>query len=183
MTPHALLESVKGRFITLLHDEPPKLDALLDLALQTYQDKAGCIKTITLTAQDNKDGIDWPADWLELMSAEEDGGDSLEVLNVEGKLKVRTDRLSLAPFTVNYLVNLAGIDKASGELPNNAVRLIGNYLEALIAIPNTERIRHTSLASQLPVDHLKDTASLEARLRELEEEMENQRVFMPMMVF
>jgi hypothetical protein len=54
MTPNELLESVKSRFITLMHNEPDKLKNLLIQALRAYQDRAAIATRMRV---DQADGL------------------------------------------------------------------------------------------------------------------------------
>lgn len=172
MTPNELLESVKARFVVLLHDEPVKLEALLVQAIGEYQERAGVVFHVPITKEENdKDGIDLPAHFLEVVTAEDSLHAWHEAVIANGKVKLLTDKFSKAPFNLRYLVNLRDYDLDTDKLPNECIGLIQKYLYALIDLPNTERTRQVNEGAGLANDQLPGASELTERLRTIEQEM------------
>ena len=66
------------------------------------------------------------------------------------------------------------------ELPSESVSLILDYLEALIAVPNTERQRNTYLWTNVNASQdLLSTQELKSRITELEGMMEDNKAIVP----
>ena len=66
------------------------------------------------------------------------------------------------------------------ELPSESVSLILDYLEALIAVPNTERQRNTYLWTNVNASQdLLSTQELKSRITELEGMMEDHKAIVP----
>lgn len=185
MTPRELLDSVKARFVVLLHDEPEKLDALLSQAIGEYQDRAGAIANLMITQEDYQaGGIDIPLHFLQLVGAQDQGGDYHEVDIVGDKINVSgVNRYSQPPFKVQYLVNMKGFDLEDDTLPNASIGPIQNYLYTLIDLPNTGRVRQVNTAAELPVDHLQSESEILQTKQQLEQEMEEAgAMLMPYMI-
>ena len=174
MTPRQLLESVKARFVVLLHDEPEKLDALLVQAIGEYQDRAGAIRSLTITEDEQRaGGIAIPPHFLQLVGAQDQDGDYHEVEVVGDKINIPfVQRYSRPPYKADYLLNLKGYDLDNDNLPNASIGPIQNYLYTLIDLPNTGRVRQVNTASGLPVDHLQGEAEILQTKQQLEQEME-----------
>ncbi len=68
------------------------------------------------------------------------------------------------------------------ELPYGCVGLVGDYLEALIDIPNTQRTRDAYSDIQGPTQDLPSLQDLRARLSDLELQMEDCRAIVPAML-
>ena len=173
MTPRELLELVKSQFVTLYHDEPEKLDALMFLALTEYQDRAGVMQSLTLThEQQINGGIELPPLFMSVLSAHDVDHNFHETKQVDRKLNVVTTRYSVAPYTIQYLMSLSDLDFEEGELPQHAIGLIQKYLKVLIEIPNTERERYARESAQLPTDGLPHLPDLHEKKEKLEEQMD-----------
>lgn len=168
MTPLELLESVKARFIVLLHDEEERLVALLRQALGEYQDRAGAVIKIRLASAD---AAPLPSDFLATLEATDSTGTWHEVVETEDGLQVAADAYSQPPFSLAYLANLRSCDLAGYQLPAECIGLVQKYLYALIEEPNTERLRQVSQGAGLPVDQLPGASELSERLRAIEQEM------------
>lgn len=184
MTPNALLERVKAQFITLLHDEDDKLEALLIQALNEYQDRAGAMLRVNIDAQQQKEGgISMPPCFLEVVSATDMDQVWHEATTHNEKLNVNITNLSTPPFAVDYLVALSEFDLDAGELPKTATGMLQKYLNVLIKIPNTEREMLMRSASGMPLDGLSSLSDLQALKEKLESEMETSaNMLMPVML-
>lgn len=170
MTPNELLESVKPRFTPLLHDESDKLQALLIKALRAYQDRAGYVSRVRVKQEDGL-SVALPADYLELVAVTDATGDWIDADVIDGKIEIVNTWGLRWPLTIEYLVHLAALDLDKDTVPPTLIGIIQDYLEALIAIPNTKRIRRVSLASKVDVSDLADENTLSQRKTELETEM------------
>jgi len=170
MTPNELLESVKSRFIVLMHNEPDKLKQLLIQALRAYQDRAGHVARVRL---DKAGGlsIPLPANYLELVAVVDSTGDWMyadvtgETIEIENTWGMRW------PLYMEYLVELSALDLDKDTVPPTLVGIIQNYLQALIEIPNTTRIRNASIFSKVDTSNLSDENTLTQRKEALEAEM------------
>ncbi|EBZ5074347.1 hypothetical protein EBP22_17320 [Salmonella enterica subsp. enterica serovar Typhimurium] len=72
---------------------------------------------------------------------------------------------------MEYLVHLSELDLDKGTVPPVAVGIIKDYLEILIAIPNSELDRRVSIAGKLDASNIPDEAALVQRRTDLENEM------------
>lgn len=192
MTPVELLEEVKRRFSPLIVVDAKKLTDYLDRALRVYRDRAGVIRN--LDTEDEK--LERPANALELVGVSDSSGnyvecvESRELDNVTGEHKVmwtlKTDSDYKGrfepPYRIVYLLDLAGLDRQSDQLPRGVVSLLGDYLEALIDIENTQRMRMAGGTAEIPVESLRTDAELIDRKNQLELEMQETAEILPMMV-
>jgi hypothetical protein len=170
MSPNELLESVKTRFITLMHNEPEKLQNLLIQALRAYQDRAGTVSHFRIEKADGL-SIALPEDYLELVAVVDATGDWMYADIINNKIEIENTWGMRWPLTVEYLVQLSALDLDKGTVPPQLVGIIQNYLEALIAIPNTDRVRRASIFSKVDISNLADENTLNQRKTELETEM------------
>jgi hypothetical protein len=177
MTPNELLDQVKTQF-QVIYLEPAKLINLLKQALGTYQDKAGVVRKLQF--DDNATEVDAPADLLEVIYVADAEGrwhehqvseDSVAVVVQAGK--------SVKPYIVSYFVNLRDMDIDDDELPSETIGLLRDYLEALIAIPNTARARQIATATGIQAEYPSEE-ELRARAENLELAIEESRAIIPM---
>lgn len=177
MTPSALLDLVKTQFQVIYLDSV-KLTNLLRQALGTYQDKAGLVRKVQF-GDDATEAVT-PDDLLEVIGAADAegrwheyrmGAESITVVEQTGK--------SVKPYIVSYFVNLRDMDIDTDELPPETVGPLRDYLEALIAIPNTARARQIATATGIQAEYPSDD-ELRGRKEDLELAMEDSQAIIPM---
>lgn len=176
-TPKQILDEVKTRFTPLMHDEEDKLSALLTQSLRMYQDRAGHMKRFQITSRDKP--VERPEDMLALVGVVDRLGDLVYSYDSGDALTVETDDCTAFPLSVSYLAALADMDHETGIVPREIIGIVSNYLEALITIPNTDRLRRVSIAGKLDVSNLPDEATLYQRKLDLEADMANRRAIIP----
>ncbi|UTM60413.1 hypothetical protein L4174_023810 (plasmid) [Photobacterium sp. CCB-ST2H9] len=172
-TPNELLENVKARFNPLMHDEKSALNALLRQALQTYQDLAGVVKVAKYTKPSQT--LTPPAGFLFRIVIKDSRGQFVLSNVFDGEIELTLYGGELWPLTLTYGENLVDTDYETYKLPPTAEGLISDYLQALIAIPNTERIRRISTAGKIDVSDLPTQSELMDRKIGLEETIKSSR--------
>lgn len=178
MTPADLLEQVKGRFHTLMHDEPQALNALLRKALITYQDLAGVLKRHRYLQPEKTYPL--PENFLARVGVMDAHSQyvSSTVWVDDNELELKLSGRESFPLVMTYVASLATVDLETYQLPDTAVGIISDYLEALIAIPNTERIRRVSAAGKIDVSDLPMQSELLDRKAAIEENMKASRAIL-----
>ena len=184
MTPLQLLEEVKARFYSLLHNEQPKLEALLRQSLSAYQDNAGVMEVMKVREL-KKDEYgdqycDVPSYFLARVMVKGCSGDYIpsryehatKRLFVEGRVRL--------PLTLTYFVNLREVDLNEHELKPEITGLIQDHLELLIAVPNSERNRRVAIAGNIDTSDIPTEEVLTSRKVEVEQKMKAARSAMPM---
>ncbi|EKI3096608.1 hypothetical protein PC510_003889 [Escherichia coli] len=180
MTPRELLDDVIGRFPVLLHDDDDALRRLLVQALGTYQDRAGVIRTVLLKRGLGESARELPDDFLYQVGVCDSLDGFICSSVIDGKLELELCGCINWPLKFRYLVNLREMDIETGTVPPNIIGMVSNYLEILIKIPNTDRLRTVSIAGKLDVSTLPDDATLYERKTQLENDMANLRAILPM---
>lgn len=178
MSPQELLEEVLRRFTVLLLDEPERQEALLRQALGKYQEKAGILRRLEIS--DRTDApVELPEDFLAPVSVQDSRG-----WYVPHRLQDAAP-MSMAllpgsrhtpPFDVYYFCNLRDWPMES-DLPTQCTALVADYLEALIALPNTERLRMAHTATNMGglLAELPSAQDLRQRIADLELLMEENK--------
>lgn len=178
MTPTELLDLVKTQF-QVIYLESASLTNLLKQALGTYQDKAGLIRKLAFGADDA--AVATPDDLLEVICVVDAqgrwheyqaGATTIAAVEQIGK--------SVKPYTVSYFVNLRDMGIDSDDLAPEAVGLLRDYLEALIAVPNTARARQIATATGMQAEYPSDE-ELRNRKATIELAMEDSQSIIPMM--
>lgn len=176
MTPLQLLEEVQGRFIVLYHNEEPALHRLLAQALTKFQEKAGVLFTVRVNGPE----VDLPEFFWKVASCHDNAHRFVPTQpdREDGKLRLGVIAGNTPPYTIHYFIKLRDWPE-DRDLPTSCISLVADYLEALIAIPNTDRERRTLSATGLPFDHLPAVQELRARLADIEVEMEDAKAILP----
>ena len=177
MTPNELLDLVKTQFQVIYLDSV-KLTNLLRQALGTYQDKAGLVRKLQFGDGDAEAAT--PEDLLEIIGAADAEGRWHEYrMDAESIVVVEQTGKSVKPYIVSYFVNLRDMDIGADELPPETVGSLRDYLEALIAIPNTARARQIATATGIQAEYPSDD-ELRNRKENLELAMEDSQAIIPM---
>ncbi|WP_165071311.1 hypothetical protein [Desulfovibrio sp. ZJ200] len=177
MTSLELLEEVKGRFVVLYHNDDTALQRLLRQALGKYQDKAGVILQSRFEAGTKE--ADFPELYLTVAGCHDEMHRHVpvQVDEAAGKLLFYPEADSGA-LTLYWLARLRDWPP-DRPLPYGCVGLVGDYLEALIDIPNTSRTRDSYHGMGGPIPDLPSLQEMRARLTELEQQMEECRAILP----
>lgn len=178
MTPAEMMTGVKKRFATLLVDDNETLSTLLTQALSTYQDRAGVISRLRIEKADGVNLV-YPEDYLSLIHVTDSRGTLVYSDPFPDSLDLDLTGRERYPFTMLYFVNLRDRDFDKWQIPPDIIGSLEDYLEALIKIPNTERLRRAYVAGKLDITGLADEMTLEQRKLELEEKMAANRAIIP----
>ncbi len=176
MTPAELLEQVKARF-QVLYVEPVTLDMLLKQAMGVYQDKAGPVRLLNFDALVNEMPV--PSDFYNVAVAMDAEGRWHSASVIAGKLKIETTTRSVLPFKVWYFVAMRSMDLKTGNLPDESISLLYEYLTALIEIPNNKRAKEVAVTTGLPFE-IPDEETLKQRKDLVEQEIEDNQSMIPM---
>lgn len=178
MTPAELLNGVKKRFASLLVDDKDTLATMLTQALGTYQDRAGVISRIRIEKGDGVNLV-YPEDYLSLIHVTDNRGTLVYSDPYPDGIELDLTGSERYPFTMLYFVNLRDRNVDEWKIPPDIISALEDYLEALIKIPNTERLRRAYVAGKLDISGLADEITLEQRKIELEEKMSANRAIIP----
>lgn len=177
-TPVEMLEGVKQRFQPLLADDEKLLNEQLKQALTTYQDKAGVISRVRIKKEDGV-SIKLPEDFLALIHVSDSRGMLVYSDPYPDSIDLDLTGGERYPFTMEYLVNLRDRDYESWQIPGAIIGMLEDYLEALIAIKNTERLRQVAVAGKLDISGYADELTLNQRKQDLEAQMSANRAIIP----
>ncbi|ELD7994212.1 hypothetical protein M2J86_24740 (plasmid) [Citrobacter freundii] len=178
MTPVDMLEGVKKRFQPLLADDETLLKTLLRQALTSYQDKAGVIGRVQISKQEGV-SLKLPEDYLALIHVTDSRGGLVYADPYPDSIKLDLDGCERYPLTMAYLLNLRDRDFEKWVIPADIIGSLEDYLEALIAIKNTERLRIVAIAGKLDTSGYPDEITLQQRKQELELQMSANRAIIP----
>lgn len=179
--PAQLLESVIARFPMLIHNEPDKLNALLNKAIGKYQDLAGFIAKVKIEESDITDrSLTLPDRFLTTVSLKDKAGRYVSSDAWNGTLELDLYGDEQYPFTLVYLENLRDADYESISIPAGAVTLISDYLELLIMSPNSDRMRRVFVAGKMDASDIPTEADLATRRSELEQKIRESQAMIPM---
>lgn len=84
----------------------------------------------------------------------------------------------VTPYRIEYFADLADWP-GDEEIPGDVPALLADYLEALIAVPNSERARFTAYTTGIPAQDIPSLTELKQRIEELETEMEECKALVP----
>lgn len=177
-TPVEMLNGVKRRFKPLLADDEDLLETLLRQALTTYQDRAGVISWMRINKEDGV-SIKPPEDYLSLIHVSDSRGSLVYSYPFPCSIDLDLTGGERYPFTMAYLVNLRDRDYETWQVPGDIIGMLEDYLEALIAIKNTERLRTVAIAGKLDISGYADEATLTQRKLDLEMQMSANRAIIP----
>lgn len=177
-TPLQLLDNVKERFNPLLINDDKELLAFLRKALAAYQDRAGVLTSVKLEKSGGT-SIAFPDDYLALVHVS-DNDSFLVYSNVQADgIELDMTGYEKWPLRMTYLVNLRDRDLKEWHLPPPIIGMVEDYLEALIRVPNTARIRRVAVDGKLDVADLPDEPTLHQRVIDLEDRMSFNRAIIP----
>ena len=181
MTPQEILDDVLKRFMVLYHNDPEDLKRLLKQALAKYQDKAGYICETWYSST-----VIIPPERMSGIASVYDKGKRYVPWHVdmpEGVIVLDTLDKNEAPYCLAWFVNLRELP-LDEDLPGDCPTLLADYLEALIAVQNTERQRNAMLITGQQTQDLPTVADLRQRIKDLELEMEdNKSIIVPASYF
>lgn len=181
MTPQEILDEVIRRFMVLYHNDPEDLKRLLRQALAKYQDKAGYICETWYSS-----AIILPPERLSGIASISDKKKRYVPWHVdmpEGVIVLDVLDKNESPYCLSWFVNLRDwpLDE---DLPGDVPTLLADYLEALIAVQNTERQRNAMLITGQQTQDLSSVQDLRQRIRDIEIEMEeNKSIIVPASYF
>lgn len=202
MTGIELLDSVIKQF-QVVYLGQPLLDALLAQALRVYQNKAGPFTDVTFPADATE--IDIPVDFMGVAVAMDSNGRWQEARKDNGKIKILVNGqiVQVQPTTLDYAfpvgptTNYYGQGRVAdttavkpyrlfyfqkllpdGELPDESISLLFQYLSAMIEIPNNRRAREVANATGMTME-FPDDDQLKQRADLIEQEMEDTRGMIP----
>ncbi|MGC0875077.1 hypothetical protein WKG92_19575 [Pantoea agglomerans] len=178
MTPAELLEGVKKRFTTFLVEDPDFLESTLRQALGVYQDRAGVLGRIRVEKSGGA-SLPFPTDYLSLVFAADANGALVYSDPYESTIELELTGREKWPVTVLYYRNLRDQQYDKFQLPPEIVGLIEDYLEALIAIPNSERLRRLHVDGKFDASGLPDEPTLHQRKLDLEAQIAANRAIIP----
>jgi len=182
MTPKEILEDAVARFVVCYIVDPAEQERLLRQALGKFQDRAGVIREVW------GDGLTFP--FPEDFQAIAGCSDSKRRYipwriesNTEGNpcgIQLVLDKRHEPPYCLAYFCDLRSWAMES-PLPGDCSSLVGDYLEALIAVKNVKREREAYLAMDMTeaAQNLPSEQELRTRISELEKEMQETKAISP----
>lgn len=178
MTPKQVLEEAQSRFMVLYHDDPAALERLLRQALAKMQEKAGVLAE--MWTEDT--AFPTPQHMSSIASCCDAQRRYVPFrFDVEhGSVTLLPHPKNTAPFCLIYFLNLRDWEEDK-DLPGQCTSLLTDYLEALIAVPNTQRQKETYLVTgmQSAAQELPQISELKMRCAEIEQAMEDNKAIVP----
>lgn len=178
MTPAELLEGVKNRFSTLLLDDTDHFTSLLRQALGVYQDRAGVFGRIRLEKSGGV-SLPFPSDYLSLVYVTDSNGTLVYADPYESTVELELTGREKWPCTMLYYRNLRDCDYKTWVMPAEIIGLVEDYLEALIIIPNNERLHRAYIEGKFDGSYLPDSQTLHQRKLDLELQISASRAVIP----
>lgn len=181
MTLNEVIESVKGRFVILLHDDDAKLLNLAYQALRLYQDKAGFIGFRRGSADRKDDFIESVSPFAETIVSSQDATKNYyeaAMDKAQNRINFHTDGWQKYPFEASYLINKVKEIQSNPdtELPFECVSDIEELLFILISIPNNQQIRALNDVGEQPNDGMLTESELNEAKNRIIERMEQNSV-------
>ena len=176
-----IVHNATSRFSVLLVEEK-QIQAFLTQALTTYQEMAGCLRTMKLNSP-NASGISLPESFLAHAMCKDDEGNYVSV-HIEEQDDGTVSAIpegGVYPLTYEYLVNLAYYaDKPDLHIPNRISGVITDYLECLVGIENDSRLSRVETSGKMDTSHLPSVQDRTATKAAIEEQFRNNRASISM---
>lgn len=182
MTPNDLLAEVKVRFSILLHDDEKALQSLLKQAVSKYQELAGFPSKCRISQGqlNERNGIALPELFGARLACKDSQGHFVMCEQWQNELEFRVLDDTEFPITLVYLEDALNADFDKYQLPANCISVLGDYLELLIRVPNSERERRVAMSGKLDTSDIPVEADLNTRKTEIESQMRlNRAVLQP----
>lgn len=182
MTPRQILEDAVSRFVVCYVVDKNEQERLLRQALGKYQDRAGLIREVW----GEEPSFPFPRDFHDVASCSDARRRYIPwrvEMDEEGKpcgIALVLDSRHKPPFCLAYFCNLRAWGMEM-PLPGDCDSLVGDYLEALIAVKNVKREREAYLAADMTeaAQALPTDQDLRTRISDLEKEMQENKAISP----
>lgn len=182
MTPGQILEDAVARFVVCYIVDPAEQERLLRQAPGKYQDKAGLIRE----TWGEEPSFPFPRDFHAIAGCSDTKRRYIPwrlEKDAEGKpcgVSLVLGARHEPPYCLAYFCNLRDWAMDS-PLPGDCDSLVGDYLEALIAVKNVRREREAYLAMNLTeaAQNLPSEQDLRTRISDLEKEMQENKAIIP----
>lgn len=165
MTPRELLDDALLRFQVMYLSKPVQ-ESILRQALTVCQCLTGPVASVAIDGAPTAK----PPLFVGVSNCMDSEGRWHDVYVSGAEISVVTTRRSSPPFLLEYFISLRDLDIDSGNLPNEVISLLSEYLCVCLAIPNTQRARSAMTVTGINLE-LTDDAELHSRKLAIEELM------------